>query len=114
VEFAVAIDGTLGNGVPLFTFGQEVVDRSLLLLAGDFDADGDIDGRDFLVWQRGFSEEFDNLDLLHWQANLGQSSSLSADVQSIPEPATLSWALLVVMLGGLHVRQGRINFLRFN
>ena len=55
-------------------------------LPGDFDLDGDVDGRDFLIWQRGigspreywegdgdFDGDVDGDDLAIWQANYGQS-----------------------------------------
>jgi hypothetical protein len=51
--------------------------------AGDFDGDGDVDGRDFLVWQRNPSVG----NLADWQANYG-SGSLSA-VSAVPEPASV-------------------------
>jgi hypothetical protein len=54
---------------------------------GDFDSDGDVDGRDFLVWQRNPSVG----DLEDWQTNYG-ASSLSASI-AVPEPG--SWALLL-------------------
>lgn len=63
--------------------------------AGDFDGDGDVDGRDFLVWQRNPSIG----NLADWQTNFG-NGSLSA-VSAVPEPTsvlliafasiTLSW-----------------------
>ena len=47
-------------------------------LAGDFDGDGDIDGRDFLAWQRGQSPTpLSSGDLSDWHENYG-SSGLSA------------------------------------
>jgi hypothetical protein len=49
--------------------------------AGDFDGDGDVDGRDFLVWQRNPSIG----NLSDWQANFG-NGSLRA-VTAVPEPA---------------------------
>jgi hypothetical protein len=49
--------------------------------AGDFDSDGDVDGRDLLVWQRNPSVG----NLADWQANYG-SGSLNA-VTTVPEPA---------------------------
>jgi pectate lyase len=52
-------------------------------LLGDFDADGDVDGRDFLVWQRDPSVG----DLSDWQANYGTSSS--ANAIAVPEPLSL-------------------------
>ncbi len=39
--------------------------------AGDFDVDGDVDGADFLVWQRGVGTQFDDADLADWRANYG-------------------------------------------
>ena len=50
---------------------------------GDFDLDGDVDGRDFLVWQRNPSVG----NLADWQANYG-AGALAAGV-SVPEPTTL-------------------------
>ena len=39
-------------------------------LAGDFDHDGDVDGRDFLVWQRGGSPSpMSGGDLTIWRQN---------------------------------------------
>jgi hypothetical protein len=55
---------------------------------GDFDADGDVDGQDFLAWQRGGSPApLSATDLADWQANYG-SSGLAA-IASIPEPGSL-------------------------
>jgi hypothetical protein len=51
--------------------------------AGDFDGDGDVDGRDLLVWQRNPSVG----NLADWQANFG-IGSLSA-VSAVPEPTSL-------------------------
>ena len=60
----------------------------------DFDSDGDVDGRDLLVWQRG--ESPDSLsadDLALWQATYG-AGTLIANVD-VPEPTTG----ILVMLG---------------
>ena len=55
------------------------------VLPGDFDMDGDVDGRDFLIWQRGGSPNpMSGGDLADWQANYG-AGSLSASVV-VPEP----------------------------
>ncbi len=41
-------------------------------LSGDFDNDGDVDGRDFLAWQRGGSPSpLSSADLTTWQSNYG-------------------------------------------
>ena len=55
---------------------------------GDFDLDGTVDGRDFLVWQRNPSAG----SLSDWQANYG-NSSLNAAV-NVPEPGAV-----VIMIG---------------
>lgn len=69
---------------------------------GDFDNDGDVDGRDFLAWQRGESPNGDpgvsvsDVDLAEWQAayNGGNLGAFSA----VPEPTT---AVLLLAVAGL-------------
>ena len=51
------------------------------LLAGDFDSDGDVDGADFLVWQRNTSVG----NLSDWENNYGSTSTLAAST-AVPEP----------------------------
>jgi hypothetical protein len=49
-------------------------------LPGDFDFDGDVDGRDFLRWQRGQSTTPQSSgDLADWQNNYGTGSPLVAE-----------------------------------
>lgn len=82
--------------------------------SADFDNDGDVDGDDFLSWQRGFGtssgaattdgdadydEDVDHADLVYWES---QYASLVAAVDSVPEPST---GLLTVM--GLLCLMGR-------
>jgi hypothetical protein len=43
--------------------------------AGDFNDDGDVDGRDFLVWQRGASPAPSGGGLADWQTNYGTGPS---------------------------------------
>lgn len=63
-------------------------------ISGDFDGDRDVDGNDFLTWQRGESlDPLSSEDLAAWQANYGAPGSL-ASRQLVPEP---SGALLVTM-----------------
>ena len=52
---------------------------------GDFDGDGDVDGLDFLVWQR---EDGSASGLLDWQNNYGVSSVAPAG-GVVPEPGAL-------------------------
>jgi autotransporter-associated beta strand protein len=78
---------TLGSGLAwntnnLLTTGELSVIASAGIL-GDFDNDGDVDGRDFLVWQRNPSVG----NLSDWQTNYG-AGPLSAST-AVPEPSTL-------------------------
>lgn len=71
---------------------------------GDFDEDGDVDGRDFMEWQRGNSPNpLSAGDLSDWQNNYG-TSALSA--VSVPEPEPSCVALLIVAAGcvRLHIQ----------
>jgi hypothetical protein len=70
---------------------------------GDFDGDDDVDGRDFLIWQRGDSPNgpLSPVDLADWQTNYGPGGL--AAVTAIPEPASLS--LLATMSASLLLRR---------
>lgn len=80
---------------------------SLAAEDADFNNDGQIDGRDFLIWQRGFGPAgtnasgdangdgvVDGADLQVWSSHYG-SGSLSASV-AVPEPAT-GFSLLLAL-----------------
>jgi hypothetical protein len=69
------------------------------LIPGDFDGDGDVGGRDFLVWQRNPSIG----NLTDWQANYGTGSLVAANV-AVPEPVTLL-LLMLLTAGGCVSRQ---------
>ncbi len=61
---------------------------------GDFDGDGDVDGADFLQWQR---DGLSAADLTLWEADFGfDSGTLSASVGTVPEPSAF-----LRLLGGL-------------
>jgi hypothetical protein len=115
--------GSFSFSLPSLTEGLDW-DTSELLISGelsviesimedaDFDGDGDVDGRDFLIWQRGFglTEQENNLlgdangdgnvdagDLEIWQTQYADSGELSASQTAVPEPAT---SLLVALAVG--------------
>jgi hypothetical protein len=77
-------------------------------LGGDFDGDGDVDGRDLLEWQRGNSPDpHSSCDLCSWQSNYGSTSSLTAVSTAVPEPSSMIIILLVGMaLTGQRFRLG--------
>jgi hypothetical protein len=88
-------------------------------IAGDFDADGDVDGADFLTWQRGLGitgtatvgqgdangdMNVNAADLAIWRQNFGPGASVSA-VGAVPEPAAWLLALLSSAAIGIAVRR---------
>lgn len=70
---------------------------------GDFDRDLDVDGGDFLVWQRGGSPiSLSQSDLDDWESNFGAIPILTANSLPVPEPVTsllLVLGLLITALG---------------
>jgi len=58
-----------------------LVIEGTISLPGDFDDDGDVDGADFLSWQRGESlGGFNSSDLADWEENYGTTAAvLSGD-----------------------------------
>jgi Dockerin type I domain len=88
--------------------------------SADFDGDGDVDGRDFLIWQRGFGQSgqadnslgdanldgtIDSLDLGVWQNQFGQVPL--AAVQAVPECSSLVFALIASLSLITQVRNQR-------
>ena len=88
----VTLSGLLTDGSP-FSFdlnstnvsGQDYFDLGAtlsvtLILPGDFDGNGVIDGSDFLAWQRGESPDpLSASDLAAWEANYGTAPILPGD-----------------------------------
>jgi hypothetical protein len=86
---------TLPGGTgDLFKFGDGNF-AGLAAANGDFDGDGDVDGRDFLKWQRGQSPNpYSSSDLALWQQTYG-NSQLTAASTSVPEPSVACLALVL-------------------
>ena len=74
---------------------------------GDFDSDGDVDGADFLTWQRGESPIPWNSSALDvWQTNIGATASAATPLSmAVPEPASFLLGFTVFACGLL--RNGR-------
>lgn len=89
-------------GYTLLTVG----DASSPVVAGDFNADGSVDGTDFLTWQRGESPDpLGEGSLTAWKTHFGTSASgagsgIAAEASAtVPEPTASALALLLPLVG---------------
>lgn len=79
-----------------------------VVIPGDFDGDSDVDGRDFLIWQRGESpNSLSAEDLADWQNNYGVGGLQAITSIAIPEPTTMAFVL--TGLGSLLVTRRRAS-----
>ncbi|QDS98185.1 hypothetical protein [Adhaeretor mobilis] len=76
------------NSLELETAPAVIIDP---VVPGDFDDDDDVDGADFLVWQRDLGDES---SLSTWQTNYGSGVGLSVAASAVPEPS--SFVLLIL------------------
>jgi autotransporter-associated beta strand protein len=115
---AIGTWGGVGSGAanitPLLT-GTGLLQVSTLVAPAnnaDFDADGDVDGADFLTWQRGVGgpatlangnadgdSDVDGADLAIWKTQFGPGAPASPAAASIPEPGSIALAALAVLAG---------------
>jgi hypothetical protein len=80
-------------------YGPNAVTLMVSIL-GDFDLDGDVDGTDFLAWQRGESPDpLSTSDLTVWEENYGNIALLSATSTTVPEPGAGTLAMVAGLLG---------------
>ena len=94
---AIYVDSAdTGSSIDEIRIGTSYADVAPIAagLDGDFDGDGDVDGNDFLVWQRGAATP---ADLALWQGNYGAPNS-SAAAGAVPEPTSV---LLLGIAGSL-------------
>jgi hypothetical protein len=100
--FNTTIFGAGNNGDLQFQFGLNggaLINASVNYVtggpAGDYDGDGDVDGADFLVWQRNVGGVHNATTLATWKANFGAHGAEAASA-AVPEPTALA---LLVSLG---------------
>jgi hypothetical protein len=89
-----------GNAISLAAFTQRFAQTGPPLQVGDFDADGDVDGQDFLRWQRGESPNPRSaVDLADWRANFGARAAAVAAATPLPEPPAAGLAIVAGIAG---------------
>lgn len=115
--------------VPGATQVELLVDRrSATSFLGDFDGDNDVDGADFLAWQRGRGTtsgatafdgdanadgKVDVLDLAHWQMNFGWIQNDESISQfSVPEPSSAALHTTIILIGSAQILCRRSEFFR--
>ena len=81
------------------SYGTDALTASVInaTTAGDFDGDGDVDGSDFLIWQR---QGLPASDLVDWLANFGVAGQLADPATlAVPEPSgmvLLFWGTVIL------------------
>jgi hypothetical protein len=92
-DFMVYTDRGLGDvsQVISYTFAEAPANP------GDFDADNDVDGADFLEWQRQFGGTLDASDFAAWETGFGTTGATHF-ATAIPEPGCLILAGAVLSL----------------
>lgn len=118
-DFRVEFDLIVHSSFQHLRIDSMIMTGEVLEQNADFNADGDVDGEDFLWWQRGFGRVdematlatgnanhdaiVDNEDLTVWNDQYGPTSPLMLNV--VPEPSGL--VLLVSGLLGWYRSSGR-------
>ncbi len=83
----------------LYTATEAMLRVDDIFLLGDFDMDGDVDGRDFLEWQRGNSPNpLSAADLAIWHAQYGQSLGPLTAATAVPEPGVCGLAVVAALM----------------
>jgi hypothetical protein len=112
-----AVNGAVANATTTVWFDNVSVSVDSLTTtdpSADFDGDLDVDGADFLIWQRGygltnqtsnargdadFSGAVEGADLAIWETQIGSGPLQTAQVLSVPEPTGMILLLAAAICG---------------
>ncbi len=120
IEFEIVDNSVLGFGNDLSLDDISLDGQIPVTESADFDEDGDVDGQDFLIWQRGFgagttlgegdangSMSVDETDLEVWQVQYGVGPMVA--FVAIPEPSPV-----ILLIGTIAIvfSSSRLHHLR--
>ena len=89
---SLSVSGASGLSLALSGDSMSLLLNSVTGLPGDFDGDNDVDGADFLTWQRDLG---DATNLGIWQDNYGTGAlAAAAGAAAVPEPTSMLMMLL--------------------
>jgi hypothetical protein len=80
-----------------------------VILPGDFNFDGIVDGADYVVWRKGLGTIYTQNDYNSWRTHFGQTAGSGAGTianAAVPEPATV--ALIIVGVLAMSFRRRTI------
>src|SRR5262249_6554988 len=92
--------GMQWNTSQLYTTGTVSVG-----LPGDFNSDGAVDARDFVVWRKNSGGVYIGRDYDVWRASFGGAAGSGAAIASVPEPGFLLLSFVAAYLWPL--KRGR-------
>ena len=98
---------------PLFPLSDIEVDfddvrlDATALTPGDFEGDFDVDGFDFLRWQRGFTTIYGAIDFANWENNYGFSAATMTTGIAVPAPTSIVLAVITGLLTTIQITMVR-------
>lgn len=101
-ELTLKMLGRADGSLEYTVFDNILIEEVSAGTPGDFDEDGDVDGNDYLVWQR---TDGSALGLTEWQTNYGAGIGPGSALAAVPEPTTL--ALVGLAIGLISSRRNR-------
>jgi hypothetical protein len=89
-----------------------VLINSDLLLAGDYNGNGIVDGADYVVWRNGLGTTYLPSDYNIWRSNFGQTAGSAAgaswpDGGTVPEPRACVLTCWIAVGAGIGTRRSR-------
>jgi len=92
------------NGVPSMANFMRALPKSAGL-AGDFNSDGVVDARDYVVYRKGAGSTYDYGDFIDWKRHFGQMGGSGASAPTVPQPSGVVMGGILLMVYGFCYRR---------